>query len=145
RTFPPCPESTVSATSARCPCDDGGDMTTARRIAGPQAKNRAVLLDAAERLLWPEGSAAVTPRRGAAEAGLKPQLVHYYFATMDDLYLAVFRRRAEVGLERQPPALASAAPRRGLWEFSLAPAGTALTTELNSLANHRKAIRSEIA
>ena len=72
-------------------------MTTARRIAGPQAKNRAVLLDAAERLLLTEGYAAVTSRRVAAEAGLKPQLVHYYFATMDDLYLAVFRRRAEEG------------------------------------------------
>ena len=34
---------------------------------------------------------------------------------------------------------------RALWEFSLDPAGIALTTELNSLANHRKAIRSEIA
>src|SRR6476659_9530478 len=120
-------------------------MNTARRIAGPNAKNRSVLLDAAERVLLAEGYAAVTSRRVAAEAGLKPQLVHYYFATMDDLFLAVFRRRAEVGLERQAAALASADPMRALWEFSLDPAGIALTTELNSLANHRKAIRSEIA
>ena len=120
-------------------------MTTARRIAGPQAKNRAVLLDAAERLLLTEGYAAVTSRRVAAEAGLKPQLVHYYFATMDDLYLAVFRRRAEEGLVRQAAALASDAPLRALWEFSLDDAGTALTYEFVALANHRKEIRSEIA
>jgi AcrR family transcriptional regulator len=120
-------------------------MTTARRIAGPQAKNRAVLLDAAEHLLLTEGYAAVTSRRVAAEAGLKPQLVHYYFATMDDLYLAVFRRRAEEGLVRQAAALASDDPLRALWEFSLDDAGTALTSEFVALANHRKEIRSEIA
>jgi TetR/AcrR family transcriptional regulator len=120
-------------------------MTNARRIAGPQAKNRAVLLDAAERLLLTEGYAAVTSRRVAAEAGLKPQLVHYYFATMDDLYLAVFRRRAEEGLARQATALASDEPLRALWNFSLDDAGTALTSEFVALANHRKEIRSEIA
>jgi len=120
-------------------------MTTARRIAGPTAKNRAVLLDAAERLLLTEGYAAVTSRRVAAEAGLKPQLVHYYFATMDDLYLAVFRRRAEEGLVRQAAALASDDPLRALWDFSLDDAGTALTYEFVALANHRKEIRSEIA
>jgi TetR/AcrR family transcriptional regulator len=120
-------------------------MTTARRIAGPQAKNRAVLLDAAERLLLTEGYAAVTSRRVAAEAGLKPQLVHYYFATMDELYLAVFRRRAEEGLARQAAALASDAPLRALWDFSLDDAGTALTSEFVALGNHRKEIRSEIA
>src|SRR5688572_17461287 len=80
---------------------------TTRRIDGPNSKNRGVLLDAAERVMIAEGYAAVTSRRVAAEAGLKPQLVHYYFATMDDLFLAVFRRRAEVGLERQAAALAS--------------------------------------
>ena len=120
-------------------------MTNARRIAGPQAKNRAVLLDAAERLLLTEGYAAVTSRRVAAEAGLKPQLVHYYFATMDELYLTVFRRRAEEGLARQAAALASDEPLRALWVFSLDDAGTALTSEFVALANHRKEIRSEIA
>ena len=120
-------------------------MSTARRIAGPNAKNRSVLLDAAERVLLAEGYAAVTSRRVAAEAGLKPQLVHYYFASMDDLFLAVFRRRAEEGLIRQAEALASSHPIRALWEFSLDDAGTALTYEFVALANHRKEIRSEIA
>ena len=45
-----------------------------------------------------EGYAAVTSRRVADAAGLKPQLVHYYFRTMEDLFLEVFRRRAEEGL-----------------------------------------------
>ncbi len=73
-------------------------MTSARRIGAPDAKNRGVLLDAAEKLLLAGGYAAVSSRRVAEAAGLKPQLVHYYFRTMEDLFLAVFRRMAEAGL-----------------------------------------------
>ncbi len=70
-------------------------MTSARRIGAPDAKNRVLLLDAAEQLMLEEGYAAVTSRRLASKAGLKPQLVHYYFRTMEELFLEVFRRRAE--------------------------------------------------
>src|SRR5215470_9049592 len=82
-------------------------MASERRIGAPDAKNRTVLLDAAERLMLEEGYAAVTSRRVAEKAGLKPQLVHYYFRTMGELYLAVFRRRADQGLEAQSAALKS--------------------------------------
>jgi AcrR family transcriptional regulator len=119
-------------------------MGSPRRIAGPDSKNRNVLLDAAEQLMLAEGYAAVTSRRVATEAGLKPQLVHYYFRTMDDLFLAVFRRRAEEGLARQAQALASPEPLRALWEYSTDPAGTALTMEFMALASHRETIRTEI-
>src|SRR5581483_3508955 len=120
-------------------------MPPSRRLAGPNAKNRSVLLDAAEQLMLREGYAAVTSRRVAAEAGLKHQLVHYYFATMDDLFLEVFRRRAEQGAERHAAALASDHPLREFWQYSLDSSGTALTIEFIALANHRKAIRAEIA
>jgi AcrR family transcriptional regulator len=103
-----------------------------------------VLLDAAERLMLEEGYAAVTSRRVAARAGLKPQLVHYYFRTMDDLFLALYGRRAEQGLERQSRALASEQPLWALWDLSRDPRGTALTMEFVALANHRKEIRAEI-
>ena len=120
-------------------------MASPRRIGGPDSKNRVVLLDAAEQLMLDEGYAAVSSRRVASKAGLKPQLVHYYFRTMDDLFVAVFRRRAEAGLERQARALASAQPLRAMWEFSTDPAGTALTMEFISLASHRATIRAEIS
>jgi AcrR family transcriptional regulator len=116
-----------------------------RRIGAEGSKTRVRLLDAAELLLLEEGYAAVTSRRIAAKAGLKPQLVHYYFRTMDDLFLALFRRRAEQGLERQVQALASPQPLWALWDLSRDPRGTALTMEFVALANHRKAIRAEIA
>ena len=62
------------------------------------SKTRAQLVDAAEQLLFEEGYAAVTSRRVGAKAGLKPQLVHYYFRTMDDLFVEIFRRRADENL-----------------------------------------------
>jgi len=119
-------------------------MASARRIGAPDAKNRGVLLDAAEELLLQEGYAAVTSRRVADAAGLKPQLVHYYFRTMEDLFLEVFRRRAEEGLGVLATALTSPQPLWALWRFSTQPEATRLTMEFMGLANHRKALRAEI-
>ena len=98
-------------------------MTSARRIGAPDAKNRVVLLDAAEQLLLEEGYASVTSRRVAEKAGLKPQLVHYYFRTMEDLFLAVFRRMAEAGLSVLTTALAVAAAAVGAVEVQHAARG----------------------
>ncbi|MFC5754706.1 TetR/AcrR family transcriptional regulator [Actinomadura rugatobispora] len=120
-------------------------MASPRRIGSPEAKNRTVLLDAAERLMLEEGYAAVSSRRVAEKAGLKPQLVHYYFRTMDELFLEMFRRRAEEGLRRQAQALASSQPLRALWEYSTDSAGTAFTMEFAALANHRKELRAQMA
>jgi AcrR family transcriptional regulator len=120
-------------------------MASARRIGGPDAKNRIVLLDAAEQLMLEEGYAAVTSRRVAERAELKPQLVHYYFRTMDELFLAVFRRRAEQGLAAQALALESPQPLWALWRFMTDPSATRLTLEFMGLANHRKALHAEIA
>ena len=120
-------------------------MTSTRRIGAPDAKNRGVLLDAAEQLMLEEGYAAVTSRRVAEKAALKPQLVHYYFRTMDELFLAAFRRRAEEGLEAQAQVLQARQPLWALWRFSTDPAATAITMEFIALANHRKALKAEIA
>lgn len=120
-------------------------MGSARRIGAPDAKNRSVLLDAAEQLMLEEGYAAVTSRRLADRAGLKHQLVHYYFRTMDDLFLAVFRRRAEEGLRVQAQALESPQPLWALWRFGIDPTATRITMEFVALANHRKEMRAEIA
>jgi AcrR family transcriptional regulator len=120
-------------------------MASTRRIGAPDSKTRARLLDATEQLMLEEGYAAVSSRRVAGKAGLKPQLVHYYFRTMDDLFLEVLRRRAEQNLERYGRALTSDRPLRALWELTTDSRGEAFTMELAALANHRKAIRTEIA
>ncbi len=119
--------------------------STARRIGTTDSKTRAQLLDAAERLLVEQGYAAVTSRRVAATAGLKPQLVHYYFRTMDDLFLEVFRRRADENFARYEKAVAEDASLHVLWQMNAEPRGAAFLIEFVALANHRKTIRAEIA
>ncbi len=126
----------------------GVDMpstASGRRIGAEDSKTRAQLVEAAELLLLEEGYAAVTSRRVAARAGLKPQLVHYYFRTMDDLFLEVFRRRAEENLERAESAIAADGSLRVLWQLNADPRGARFNVEFVALANHRKAIRAEIA
>jgi AcrR family transcriptional regulator len=103
------------------------------------------LVDAAEQLLLEEGYAAVTSRRVGARANLKPQLIHYYFASMDDLFLEVFRRRAEEGVVRFEAAVAADGSLHHLWELNADPTGALFSTEFVALARHRPAIRSEIA
>lgn len=120
-------------------------MAVARRVGLESSKTRVALLDAAEHLMREEGYAAVTSRRVASLAGLKPQLVHYYFRTMEDLFLAIMQRRSEESLERQTRILASNQPLWALWESSIDPAGTTIMMEFVALSNHRKAIRAEIA
>jgi AcrR family transcriptional regulator len=116
----------------------------ARRIGTKDSQTRAQLLDAAEKLLVDEGYAAVTSRRLAAAAGLKPQLVHYYFRTMDDLFLELFQRQAESNIVRFEEAVAEGVSLQTLWRMNNNARAAALTIEFVALANHRKAIRAEI-
>jgi AcrR family transcriptional regulator len=90
-----------------------------------------------------EGYAAASSRRVAAQAGIKPALVHYYFPSMDDLFLAVLREGAETNLVRQREALVDEEPLHALWKLNNAH-GARLLMEFMALANHRKKIRSEI-
>jgi AcrR family transcriptional regulator len=122
-------------------------MTTpsSRRLGAADSLTRARLLDAAELLLREEGYASVTSRRVGAKAGLKPQLVHYYFETMDDLFVEVFRRGADESLEHFARAVAADPSLHTLWRLNADPRGAALMIEFAALANHRKSIRAEIA
>jgi len=116
-----------------------------RRLGATDSKTRTRLLDAAEQLLLEEGFAAVTSRRIGTKAGLKPQLVHYYFQTMDDLFTEVLRRRAEQNMAHMEKALAGDVTLRRLWEINSDPRGIAFAIEFAAMAKHRKAIRQEIA
>jgi AcrR family transcriptional regulator len=106
--------------------------------------SRDKLIRAAETLMRDSGYAAVTSRQVAAKAGLKPQLVHYYFKTMDDLFLEVFRELATDRIERQKAILTSKSPLKDLWKLAVDARG-ALLNEFVALANHRKVIKDEIA
>ncbi len=121
------------------------DSNTGARNSAKGAATRKLILEAAEKLMLDEGYAAVSSRRVAKEAGLKAPLVHYYFPTTDELFLAVFRTAVERQFEQgQDPAKAPQSL-GDLWSSYCSQEQTALALEFMALANHRKSIREEIA
>lgn len=119
-------------------------MKAKRRLGVATAENRARLIEAAEQLMIEEGYAAVTARKVAAGAGLKTQLVYYYFRDMDDLILEVVRRNSRRRLETFVRALAGPDPLRSVWVMNRDSTSAIFTTELLALANHRESIRTEV-
>lgn len=125
---------------------EGQRTRSVRKVLGAEnSQTRVALIDAAEQLLREEGYAAVTSRRIAARAGLKHQVIYYYFDTLDDLLLEVYRRGAEKGLERLDEALDSDEPLRSLWEFICDPRGTRFITEFMALSMRNEVLRAEMA
>ena len=105
---------------------------------------RTALLDAAQRLMLAEGYAAVTSRRVAAEAGVNPGLVYYYFGPMDNMFVEVFRRSAERMLEQHARALSAEQPLWALWDLIRDQTNTGMNLEFLALGNHRKAVQAEM-
>lgn len=91
-----------------------------------------------------EGYAAVSSRSVATAVGIQAPLVHYYFPTLDDLFVEVLQRRAGRNVERMADALASPEPLRAWWQLASDPRGTALFVELLAAANHRPALKAEV-
>src|SRR3546814_924882 len=119
-------------------------MAQTRRMGVESSPRRAMFIDAAEEILRSVGFVGISARQVAAQAGLKTQLLYYYFLTMDDLILAVVRRINERRLQRLDEALASPEPLRALWQLNSDPSGATLSAELTSIANHRETVRAEI-
>jgi AcrR family transcriptional regulator len=100
-------------------------------IPGSQARgsrSRLRLIEAAYDLLGEEGYQAFSARRVAQKAGLKPQLVHYYFRSMEELLIAVFQRSSAKYFRLHDEALSSRHPARALWALnSNLPEGRRMT------------------
>jgi AcrR family transcriptional regulator len=73
--------------------------------AAPAPSTRAdtedAFLDAAERLLIEVGYSGISTRRLAEEAGANHGLVHYYFGSMENLFVRVLERFTERLIARQ--------------------------------------------
>jgi AcrR family transcriptional regulator len=120
-------------------------MAEPRRPRAASREKRERILDAVEEIMLKDGYAAVTSRRVASEVGMQAPLVHYYFATIDELFVAVLRRRAGRNVERMAEALGSPEPLRAWWTIASDRRGTALFVELLAAGNHRAALKGEIA
>jgi AcrR family transcriptional regulator len=119
-------------------------MAAPRRPRAATEEKKQRILDAAEELMLTDGYAAVSSRSVAAAIGINAPLVHYYFPTIDDLFVAVLRRRSGRNVERMADALASTRPLRAWWELASDPRGTSLFVELLAAANHRPALKAEV-
>ena len=88
-------------------------MTPAR------SANEETFLDAAERLLVSSGYAGISVRRLAEEAGANHGLVHYYFGSMEELFLRVLERFTNRLIERQRAMYAADAPFIEKWRAAM--------------------------
>src|SRR5919107_4661037 len=93
----------------------------AQTSQAPRSATAESLLDAAERLLVQVGHAGITTRRLAAEAGANQGLVHYYFGSLDELFVQVLERFTDRLIARQREMYAADVPFiekwRSAWRF----------------------------
>jgi len=106
---------------------------------------RTRILDATEEIMREEGYAGVSSRKVSAKAGLKSKILHYYFETMDDLFIAAFQRREDEHISRFARTATSSTPLRDLWTLNIDGANNKLNLEFNALASHRPKVREFIA
>jgi DNA-binding transcriptional regulator YbjK len=117
-----------------------------RRVKGE--RRRRLLLDATVALVGRAGTAAVTQRAVAAEAGVAPSAVLYYFPTVDDLLVAALVDVNDrwVGALRDLPAGRTAALDALAALVEAGPAGHAglAEYELYLLAARRPELHAEL-
>jgi AcrR family transcriptional regulator len=77
------------------------------------------LLDAAERLLVEVGHAGITTRRLAEEAGVNHGLVHYYFASNENLLVRTLERFTDRLIARQRELYAAELPFVDKWRTAM--------------------------
>ena len=115
-----------------------------RRMGPVGSENWHAMLDGAEAVLREEGHAQLTSRRIAERIGVKQRLVYYYFATMDDLIIELFRRLSVRDLARLREALATDCPLREIWNVCIHTADGRLITEFMALAHRIPGLREEV-
>lgn len=110
-----------------------------------------LFLDAAERLLVEVGYARITTRAVAKEAGANHGLVHYYFGSMDELFVQVLERFTQKLIERQRSMYSADIPFTEKWrtamgylEEDLASGYQKVWLELQALAWNNPDLRDRV-
>lgn len=117
-------------------------MAVNRRLGAENSATRMQLLEAVEAVMREDGYGSLTARAVAERAGLKHQLVYYYFRTLEDLLVAAYERHIERYDEQSIAALNSDRPLHAFWQVHSNPEDAALNSEFLALANHNEAIRA---
>lgn len=117
-------------------------MPSSTRMGSETAKTRAALIKAAAQMGRSEGYASITARHLAGKVGLKRQIVHYYFRTIDDLLAAVVRFEYENHQRLFAKAVKSDEPLRAAVRFSRSI--TTMNCQFAALALRSHAIRDEL-
>src|SRR3546814_14022949 len=110
-------------------------MAEERRPRAATEEKRGRLLDATEEIMLKDGYAAVSSRSVATAVGIQASLVHYYFATLDDLFVAVLERRDGPNVERIAEALRSPTPLRASLDLAYYPRRTATLVGMMAAAH----------
>lgn len=126
----------------------GAPITDGRRRKG--ALRRRALLEATARVVGTHGLAALSQRAVAAEAGVPPSAVLYYFASVDELVGAAFRTLNDGHIAGLTAAAGAADPPAALAAFFVRcaerePWLTAAETEMWLLAPRRDDLAIELA
>jgi AcrR family transcriptional regulator len=119
-------------------------MGTDEATGSRGSAKRASVIAAAESLILANGHASITYRSIAESAGVTAGLVHYYFPTLDQLFIAVLTAGSQRILDYTRSASRSDQPLRSVWEYTSSPSGTAMLLEFMAIANHRPAVREAI-
>jgi AcrR family transcriptional regulator len=123
-------------------------------VAAPQVARSAAedaLLDAAERLLVEVGYAGITTRRLAEQAGVNHGLVHYYFGSIENLFVRVLERYTAALTARQRAMYATNVPFIEKWRQAMRYlvaddfAYEKIWFELQALAWNRPELRERVA
>ncbi|OAA27484.1 hypothetical protein UG55_1008135 [Frankia sp. EI5c] len=118
-------------------------MVRSRGSRAPGTREKIV--DATIHLLAKEGYGAITTRRIGEVAGVKYQLVHYYFESLEDLFVEAFRRGAEENLAHLGEMATGEASLRRFWKVNSNAGAGKLMVEFVALAQRHPALRLEIA
>jgi AcrR family transcriptional regulator len=127
-------------------------LSQGRSISQARTEATTAILDAAERLLIEVGYGAISTRKLAEEAGVNAGLIHYYFGSMEEVFLQVLERFTARLTERQAAMYGSDLPFIQKWRTAMGylfedreSGYQKLLLELQAMAWNRPEMRERIA
>lgn len=119
-------------------------MQPSRRIGSKKSVVRAAIIEAGIAVLSEAGASGLSASQIAKKLNIKPHMVHYYFRTMDDLVVELVRYIGREGMRKISHALVSDRPLHAIWELEMTSPWGVMALELQAIAAHSQAVRSEI-